>query len=203
MAHTTAQQRTAHPRQSHFALPNLLTMARIAAVPLIVASLYFLEPPEAHWIAFVLFAAASVTDFLDGYIARAWAMQSKLGRMLDPIADKLLVGVSLLMLVYDETIAGCAIFAAAIILFREITVSGLREFLAELDVKLHVTHLAKWKTVVQMIAIGALLLGPGVPLLWGVISVTELGLGLLWVSAFLTLVTGFDYLTAALNHIDD
>lgn len=178
-------------------------MARIAAVPAIVCTLYFLDAPHRHWIAFALFAAASITDFFDGYLARAWSLQSKLGRMLDPIADKLLVGVSLLLLVYDGAIAGCAIFAAAIILFREITVSGLREFLAELDVKLHVTHLAKWKTGVQMIAVGALLLGPGLPALWGVISVTEIGLSLLWVSAFLTLVTGFDYLKAALQNIDD
>ncbi|MEM7778078.1 MAG: CDP-diacylglycerol--glycerol-3-phosphate 3-phosphatidyltransferase [Pseudomonadota bacterium] len=190
-------------RPSHFTLPNILTMSRIAVVPLIVATLYAVEGAVAHWIAFGLFLFASATDYLDGYLARAMSLQSQLGRMLDPIADKLLVGVSILMLVYDDTIAGHAIWAAAIILFREITVSGLREFLAELNVKLHVTHLAKWKTGIQMMAVGALLLGPGTTPIWGVVDITEVGLGLLWISAILTIVTGLDYLKAALRNIED
>lgn len=192
-----------HARHTRFALPNLLTMARIAAVPVILMCFYFIDGPLKHWISFSLFTAASVTDYLDGALARAMSLQSKLGRMLDPIADKLLIGVTVLLLVYDGTIAGCAIFPAAIILFREITVSGLREFLAELQVKLHVTQFAKWKTILQMVAIGTLLIGPALPTIWGVVDVTWIGLVLLWVSATLTLITGLDYLRAALLHIDD
>jgi CDP-diacylglycerol--glycerol-3-phosphate 3-phosphatidyltransferase/cardiolipin synthase len=178
-------------------LPNLLTYGRIAAVPALVICLYVLEGQHRHWIAFAVFAAASLTDWLDGYLARAWGQQSTIGRMLDPIADKLLVGAALLMLVYDRTITGPAIFAAAIILCREILVSGLREFLAELNVKIRVSRLAKWKTAVQMIALGALLVGPAAErMLPGIISA---GIALLWVAALLTLWTGYGYLRAAVG----
>lgn len=182
-------------------LPNVLTYGRILAVPGLVACLFFLQGDLARWLAFTLFVAASLTDWLDGYLARAWKQQSALGRMLDPIADKLLVGTSLLMLTHFNTIYGWHIWAAVIILCREILVSGLREFLAELNVTIHVTQLAKWKTTLQMIALAVLLAGPAgdkiVPI------VTSSGLALLWVAALLTLVTGYDYLRAAVQHAID
>ncbi len=134
--------------------PNVLTYGRIIAVPIVVGCLFFLEGDAARWTALALFAAACITDWLDGYLARALSQQSSLGAMLDPIADKLLVGAVLLMLVYDGTITGASIWATIIIMCREILVSGLREFLAELNVKVHVTELAKWKTTLQMIALG-------------------------------------------------
>src|SRR5690606_3802703 len=109
---------------------------------------------------FALFVAAGLTDWLDGYLARAWEQQSTLGAMLDPIADKLLVGAVLMMLVHDGTIGGWSIWAAIIILCREILVSGLREFLAELNVRIRVTQLAKWKTAAQMVALAVLVAGP-------------------------------------------
>lgn len=179
-------------------IPNLLTISRVVAVPLLVASLFFLEGDQARWISVILFALAAISDFLDGYLARIWQQQSALGRMLDPIADKLLVGAVLLMLVYDGTIAGWSIWAALIILCREILVSGLREFLAELRVKLHVSWLAKWKTVLQMLALGLLLAGPAGETPF--IDITQLGLSLLWASAILTLWTGYGYLSAAIDH---
>jgi len=182
-------------------LPNLLTYGRILAVPALAGSLVILPAPWSHWIAFALFAAASITDFLDGYLARAWKQQSELGRMLDPIADKLLVGITILMLVYSQTVGGLAIGAAVIILAREIVVSGLREFLAELRVKLHVTWLSKWKTGMQMCALGVLLIGPALPSLAPYINVTGIGIGMLWIAAILTLYTGFDYLKAAVEHV--
>lgn len=182
-----------HPALS---LPNILTYGRIAAVPVLVVCQYLLEGELRHWVAFAVFAAASMTDWLDGYLARIWSQQSAIGRMLDPIADKLLVGATLLMLVFDRTITGPAIFAAAIILCREILVSGLREYLAELNVKVLVSKLAKWKTAVQMVALAVLLIGPaGERFVPGTIT---LGLSLMWLAAILTLWTGFDYLKAAM-----
>ena len=137
-------------RASPTSLPNLLTYGRIAAVPAMVAAFLLLEGDDRRWIAFAIFVVASVTDWLDGYLARIWKQQSALGRMLDPIADKLLVGAALLLLVHDGTISTTSIWAALIILSREILVSGLREFLAELNVRVHVSRLAKWKTTMQM-----------------------------------------------------
>ena len=180
-------------------LPNILTYGRIAAVPAVVAVLYFMEGDTAHWIALVLFCAACITDWLDGYLARAWEQQSTLGRMLDPIADKLLVGAVLMMLVYDRTISGPAIFAAVIILSREILVSGLREFLAELNVKILVSRLAKWKTAFQMIALGALLAGPAAERELQISGITSIGIALLWLAALLTLWTGYDYIKAGVS----
>jgi cardiolipin synthase (CMP-forming) len=177
-------------------LPNILTYGRILAVPALVAVLYFMHGDAARWIAFALFAAAGITDWLDGYLARVWEQQSTLGRMLDPIADKLLVGAVLMMLVYDGTLGGVAIFAAIIILCREILVSGLREFLAELNVKIRVSRLAKWKTALQMVALGVLLAGPAAENL--VPGITMVGVALLWVAAVLTLWTGYDYLKAGI-----
>jgi CDP-diacylglycerol--glycerol-3-phosphate 3-phosphatidyltransferase/cardiolipin synthase len=179
-------------------LPNVLTYGRMIAVPALVACLFFLKGDLARWSAFALFVLAGITDWLDGYLARAWEQQSTLGRMLDPIADKLLVGAVLMMLVYDNTVAGWSIWAAIIILLREILVSGLREVLAELNVKIHVTQLAKWKTTMQMIALGVLLAGPAAEKI--VPGIMTGGLVLLWIAALLTLWTGYDYLKAGIVH---
>jgi cardiolipin synthase (CMP-forming) len=178
-------------------LPNVLTYLRILAVPAVVLCLLAIEGTGARWWALAVYVVACLTDWLDGFLARVWHQQSALGRMLDPIADKLLVGTTLLMLTSDNTISGVHMVAAVIILCREILVSGLREFLAELNVRVHVTQLAKWKTTVQMIALGVLLAGPaGDKILPGI---TAAGLAMLWVAALLTLWTGFDYLKAAVR----
>lgn len=186
-------------------LPNLLTYARIVAVPLVVAC-FFIQgelngSDTARWWALVIFAVASITDWLDGYLARIWQQTSTIGRMLDPIADKLLVAAVLLVLAADGTIAGWTTWAAIVILCREILVSGLREYLAELKVSVPVTRLAKWKTATQMVAIAFLLAGPAGDRI--VPFVTETGIFLLWVSAIVTLYTGYDYFRAGLRHIDD
>jgi cardiolipin synthase len=184
-------------------LPNLLTYGRIAAVPAVAACLFGVTIFEAglwlRWVALAIFIVAAVTDMLDGWAARAYGGFSKLGRMLDPIADKLLVGASLLMLAADDTIRGWSLWAAFVILCREILVSGLREYLAELRVSVPVSRLAKWKTTLQLVAIGFLLAGPaGDVVLPGT---TQMGIFLLWTSALLTLYTGFDYFRAGLRHI--
>ncbi|MEM1376034.1 MAG: CDP-diacylglycerol--glycerol-3-phosphate 3-phosphatidyltransferase [Pseudomonadota bacterium] len=186
-----------------FSIPNLLTYGRILAVPVIVVLFFIpnkLEPSLAmRWAAFVLFTVASLTDWLDGYLARKLNETSNIGRMLDPIADKLLVSVILLLLAADGTIAGWSLWAAVIILCREILVSGLREYLASAKVSVPVTQLAKWKTTAQLVAIGFLLLGPAGDSIMP--YVTETGLGLLWVSALLTLYTGYDYFRSGMRHV--
>ena len=181
-----------------WSLPNILTYLRIVAVPAVVAAFY-IEGDTGRWLAFGLFAAASITDYFDGYLARLWKQQSTLGRMLDPIADKLLVSVCLLVLTYYGTIGGFSLWAAVIILMREIFVSGLREFLADLKVSVPVTRLAKWKTTLQLVAIGILLLGPtGDKLVNGI---TELGIAMLWTAALVTLYTGYDYFRSGVVHL--
>ena len=186
-----------------YALPNLLTYGRIAAVPVVVGCLYWQALLGGglwlRWLALVIFIGAALTDILDGYIARAWQQQSRLGRMLDPIADKLLVSACLLMLAADGTIAGWSLWAAIIILCREILVSGLREFLAELRVSVPVTQLAKWKTFMQLLAVGFLLAGRAGDLIIPYVTLT--GLILLWLSALLTLYTGWDYMRAGINYL--
>jgi cardiolipin synthase len=179
-------------------VPNLLTYARLCAVPLIAIVLFFVEGDMRNWLAVGIFVAASITDFLDGYVARAWGQQSLLGRMLDPIADKLLVGATLLMLVSDQTISGWSLWAALTILSREILVSGLREFLAELNVLVAVSRLAKWKTGVQMVALSFLLTGEAGNVAFHAV---DLGLVLLWMAAILTIYTGFDYFRAGLKYV--
>jgi cardiolipin synthase len=179
-------------------LPNLLTLSRILAIPLVVA-IFFVPGDYARWFACVLFSAAAVTDWLDGHMARRWAQQSELGRFLDPIADKLLVSATLFMLVAKGRFsAEWALLPALVILCREILVSGLREYLAELRVGLPVSRLAKWKTAIQMVAIGVLIVGDAGP---AVLPVVWIGETLLWVAAILTLVTGYDYLRAGLAHM--
>jgi len=179
-------------------LPNLLTLSRILAIPIVVASFY-VPGDYARWFACALFSAAGLTDWLDGHMARRWAQQSELGRFLDPIADKLLVAATLFMLVAKGRLsAEWALLPALVILCREILVSGLREYLAELRVGLPVSKLAKWKTAIQMVAIGVLIVGDAGP---AFLSVTAIGESLLWVAALLTLVTGYDYLRAGLAHM--
>ncbi|MGB3502156.1 MAG: CDP-diacylglycerol--glycerol-3-phosphate 3-phosphatidyltransferase [Mesorhizobium sp.] len=188
-------------------IPNLLTYARIIAVPLIVLCFFLegrLESSDfARWCALFLFAAASVTDYLDGYLARIWQQTSNIGRMLDPIADKLLVATCLMLLAADpvETIHGWSLWAAIVILCREILVSGLREYLASLKVSIPVTRLAKWKTAVQMFAIGFLLAGPAGDKILP--YTTQIGVVLLWIAAIITLYTGYDYFRAGLKHVVD
>ncbi|KXF77742.1 CDP-diacylglycerol--glycerol-3-phosphate 3-phosphatidyltransferase [Paramesorhizobium deserti] len=192
-------------RKNALSLPNILTYGRIIAVPLVVLC-FFVEgslksSDTARWTALAIFAVASITDFFDGYLARIWKQTSTIGRMLDPIADKLLVSACLLLLAADRTIAGWTLWAAIIILCREILVSGLREYLAELKVSVPVSTLAKWKTTMQMIAIGFLLAGHAgdkyLP------HTTEIGITLLWISALVTLYTGWDYFRAGLKHVID
>lgn len=186
-------------------LPNLLTYGRILAVPIIVLCFYMegkLQSSDlARWTALAIFVIASITDFLDGYLARAWNQTSNIGRMLDPIADKLLVSVCLLLLAADTDgiIAGWTLWAAIIILCREILVSGLREYLAELKVSVPVSLLAKWKTAVQMTAIAFLLAGPAGDKILP--YTTEIGIMLLWIAAVITLITGYDYFRVGLKHV--
>jgi cardiolipin synthase len=178
-------------------LPNLLTLSRIAAIPLIVGFLY-LKSDFWSWAAFVLYAAACITDFFDGYIARRMDRVSALGRFLDPIADKLIIASIIMVLVATYHITGWATLAALIILCREILVSGLREFLAELRVGVPVSVLAKWKTMVQMVALGFLIIGDAGP---AAINCPLIGQILLWIAAALTLITGYDYLIVGLKHM--
>ncbi|MEM5500551.1 CDP-diacylglycerol--glycerol-3-phosphate 3-phosphatidyltransferase [Ahrensia kielensis] len=186
-----------------FSLPNVLTYARILAVPLIVLCFFtegqLASSDTARWVALFIFALASVTDFLDGYLARRWQQISNIGRMLDPIADKLLVSVVLLLLVGLDTIVDWSLWAAVIILCREILVSGLREYLAALKVSVPVSQVAKWKTAIQMIAIGFLLAGEAGDKVLPYTS--EIGLTLLWISAIVTIYTGWDYFRAGMRHV--
>ena len=212
---------TTRGQTKSMSLPNILTYARIAAIPVVVGCIYWQSimdgPLWLRWVALAVFLAAAVTDYLDGYYARIWDQQSAFGRMLDPIADKLLVASCLLMLAADGSINRWTLWAAFVILCREILVSGLREFLAELRVSVPVTQLAKWKTTLQLVAIGFLLGGEAVDyylphsfLEWRwrygdepLPLTTSIGLVLLWISAILTLYTGWDYFRAGLRHIID
>ena len=177
-------------------LPNLLTLSRILAVPLLVWTLWWPQWQAGYWAAFALYCLMGITDYFDGYLARAKGTVSKLGIFLDPIAEKIMVGAVILMLVATRDIAGVHVIAGLIILLREIAVSGLREFLAGLQVSIPVSRLAKWKTALQFVALGALILG-------GVWPVAQtVGLITLWLAAGLTLITGWDYLRVGVRHMD-
>jgi cardiolipin synthase len=185
-------------------LPNLLTLSRILAVPILVFLLWRPQPLD-YAITFVLYCIVGITDYFDGYLARAQGRISRLGQFLDPIADKIMIGAVLVMLIASRRenptpeIAGLHIIPALIILLREIIVSGLREFLAELRISVPVSALAKWKTTFQMVALGALILGGALPQQpW----VHDVGIVCLWAAAALTLVTGYDYLRTGLKHMD-
>ena len=200
-----ARRRDRMYRRYMLSLPNLLTLSRIFAVPILVALLW-----HPGWLgyalAFLIYCIAGITDYFDGYLARAQGTVSKLGIFLDPIADKIMVAATVVMLVSTEqvigghpVIAGWHVIAALIILLREIAVSGLREFLAQLSVSIPVSRLAKWKTTFQMVSLGALILAGALP---GQPWVHLLGLGCLWLAAVLTLLTGWDYLRVGLRHMD-
>jgi cardiolipin synthase (CMP-forming) len=185
-------------------LPNLLTLSRILAVPILVFLLWRPTPID-YAITFVLYCIVGITDYFDGYLARAQARISRLGQFLDPIADKIMVAAVIVMLVSTRNNSGepvihsFHILAALVILLREIIVSGLREFLAPLNVSMPVSNLAKWKTTFQLVSLGALILGGAFPTQpW----VHTVGLGSLWAAAALTLVTGYDYLRIGLRHMD-
>jgi cardiolipin synthase (CMP-forming) len=188
------------PGEKIWLWPNMLTYGRIAAVP-VVAGLLMYDGLTARWLALAVYVLAAISDFFDGYLARIWNQQSALGRMLDPIADKVLVSVVLLVLAAAGSLSGGHMWAAIIITAREVLVSGLREFLGELRVSVPVTKIAKWKTTVQLIAVGVLIAGPAgnavVP------GFNSAGLVLLWVAAALTLYTGYDYFRAGLRHVVD
>ncbi|WP_213980335.1 CDP-diacylglycerol--glycerol-3-phosphate 3-phosphatidyltransferase [Sphingomonas sp. dw_22] len=180
-------------------LPNILTLSRILAVPLLAGFLWWPEWRLGYGIAFALYCLMGITDYFDGYLARAQGTVSKLGVFLDPIADKIMVAAVILILSGRQVIADFHLIAALVILVREIAVSGLREFLGGLQVSLPVSRLAKWKTTLQLAALGLLILSgtlPGWP--W----MQSVSLAALWVAAGLTLVTGWDYLRVGLKHMD-
>jgi len=186
-------------------IPNILTVSRIVAIPVVLGFIY-LGGEVGNWLAFSAYTYACITDFFDGYLARAWHQQSAFGRFLDPIADKLLVAGVLLMLVGVQTVSAIHVLPAAVILCREILVSGLREFLAEARVSMPVSLLAKWKTTIQMLALGFLIVGfigpdfgPYGPI--GPVSTWEIGIFGLWAAALITIITGYDYLRSGLRHI--
>lgn len=178
-------------------LPNLLTLYRIAIIPILLIFLYA-DATWARWIALLLFISAGATDYLDGYLARNRGQVSALGRFLDPIADKLLVSAVILILVAVDRVTGLTILPALVILCREILVSGLREYLAEIQVPMPVSRLAKWKTTIQMVALGFLIVGDAGPAFLPVQTIGEVGI---WLAALLTLVTGYDYLSRGLKHM--
>ena len=186
-------------------LPNLLTLSRIFAVPILVFLLWKPAPWD-YAITFLLYCIVGITDYFDGYLARAQGQISKLGQFLDPIADKIMVAAVLVMLMASRKADGDApiienfnVIPAIVIMLREIIVSGLREFLAELKVSMPVSSLAKWKTTLQLVSLGALILGGALP---GEPWVHMVGVLSLWAAAALTLVTGYDYLRTGLRHMD-
>jgi CDP-diacylglycerol--glycerol-3-phosphate 3-phosphatidyltransferase/cardiolipin synthase len=185
-------------------LPNLLTLSRIFAVPILVWLLWWPQWEAGYAAAFVVYCLMGVTDYFDGYLARAQGTVSKLGVFLDPIADKIMIAAVILMLVgtrFEDRaiITGVHLIAALVILLREIMVSGLREFLGGIQVSIPVSKLAKWKTTLQLVALGALILAGGFPE-YGWIKLV--GLATLWGAAALTLITGWDYLRIGLKHMD-
>ncbi|WP_206933850.1 CDP-diacylglycerol--glycerol-3-phosphate 3-phosphatidyltransferase [Roseococcus thiosulfatophilus] len=182
-------------------LPNLLTISRILAIPVMVL-LVAIQAPWADMAACAVFSAAAITDYFDGKLARDWQITSDFGRMLDPIADKLLVGAALMLLAGFDRLGEFGLLPAIVILLREILVSGLREYLAGLKVGLPVTKLAKWKTGFQMGALGVLLAGDtGAAVIGlGFLPVAIIGEAMLWTAAALTLMTGWDYWVAGLRH---
>lgn len=179
-------------------LPNILTLSRIAVIPVLVG-LFYLEGEVWRWVGCMLFSAAGITDYFDGRFARSRAQVTTVGVFLDPIADKLLVAATILMLVAFDRISGLVVLPALVILCREVLVSGLREFLAGLQVGVPVSRLAKWKTMLQMLALGFLIVGDAGPDAVPVVLIGETGL---WLAAMLTLVTGYDYLVTGLRHMN-
>ncbi len=194
-------------------LPNLLTVLRLFAAPMVPVLFLFFHRPWADWLALALFLGAAVTDYFDGYLARLWKQQSRFGTMLDPIADKAMVVIALALLCATSGLSPWMVLPATAILFREICVSGLREFMGDLAGLLKVTPLAKWKTTLQMVSVGILFLATGLVevertaaevsflLGWSAWLANLAGLTLLWLAAGLTVITGADYFVKALPHL--
>jgi len=185
--------------QAMLTLPNLLTLSRIVTVPLLIALMWWPGWTTGYAFAFALYCLMGITDYFDGYLARSSGAVSRLGIFLDPIADKIMVAAVILILVHNRDIHGWHVIAALVILLREIAVSGLREFLAGLKVSVPVSQLAKWKTTLQLVSLGALVLAGATPA-WPLPQ--QVGLVSLWGAAVLTLVTGWDYLRVGLKHMD-
>ncbi len=180
-----------------YSLPNLLTLSRIFAI-LPITAMFYLEGDLWRWISFGLYCVAGMTDYFDGLLARSTGSVSKIGRFLDPIADKLMVAAIIVMLIATDRLSGYAVLAGLIIVIREIAVSGLREFLAEAKVGVPVSNLAKWKTMIQIFALGFLLVGEASP---AAIPSETIGEILLWIAAGLTVITGYDYLRVGVRHM--
>ncbi|MCL4157185.1 UNVERIFIED_CONTAM: hypothetical protein GTU68_016817 [Idotea baltica] len=177
-------------------VPNILTIARVIAAPCVALSFAVFERPFADWLAFVLFTGAAFTDFVDGWYARKFNASSAFGKMLDPIADKAMVIISLFSLAVLYGVNWWFAIPATVILLREVLVSGLREYLG--SIKLDVTKLAKWKTTAQMMAIAGLFLAAG----WNTyFDIAQISMGLLWIAAALTLITGWDYFQKGMRYI--
>tara|TARA_Y100000590_G_scaffold392374_1_gene469737 strand:- start:967 stop:1536 length:570 start_codon:yes stop_codon:yes gene_type:complete len=185
-------------------IPNILTIGRIILVPILIGTFY-LPGALGDWIPFFIFGLACFTDFLDGLLARLYREESKLGELLDPVADKIIVGTALILLVMDDTIRDYEVIAAIIIMIREILISGLREFLAKVQVAMPVTKLAKFKTFIQMLSIAILLSGESGNKIvnFGDYDAHTIGIILLWVTAFLTIYTGYDYVRKGIHHATD
>ena len=189
-----------------FNVPNMLTLSRIVMIPGVT---WFLWQGDdiSRWIAMLFYFVAAVSDFFDGYFARVLNQTSVIGQFLDPIADKLLVASILMVLVANGQVDDIHFLAGLVIMMREIAVSGLREFLGGIQVSVPVSSLAKWKTTAQILCLGFLIVGPASDpfpwefLSWITVPSSEIGIGLLWVSAILTLITGADYLRAGLKHM--
>lgn len=177
-------------------IANQLTLSRILVIPVILL-LLIIPHAWAAWLALILFAAAGITDWLDGYMARRENKVTALGQFLDPIADKLLVSAVILLLVYSKQIDGMTVIPAVIILLREVAVSGLREFLAGVKVSVPVSHLGKWKTAIQIVALGFLIMGRYSPAAIPSTFIGDIGL---WIAGCITVITGFDYWRASERH---
>ena len=190
-------------------IPNILTIGRIWVIPLVVFALYFKENIWMSWLSVLLFALAGVTDFFDGYLARHLNQGSSFGRVLDPIADKLLVGAVIVMLAYTGRLdEGYCFIPAVIIMCREILVSGLREYLAEIQVGCPVTRLAKWKTTIQMLALPIMMVAHHHLMLdgfeyFGIDIISYMGIFFMWLAATLTVITGYDYWSSGRKYMEN
>lgn len=208
-----------YPYAMRWTVPNILTTLRLLAAPGVAVLFLYFNRPFADWLALTLFVTAALTDFVDGYLARLWKQESRYGAMLDPIADKAMVVIAIMVLTGYSGMNPWLILPATVILFREVFVSGMREFLGERASLLKVTKLAKWKTTAQMIAIAVLFLGTGlayieagspvaghgdVPAHVSYAAVaTWIGLALIWIAAALTAITGWDYYRKAGPYLRD
>ena len=189
-------------------VPNILTALRLLAAPGVAVMFLYFHRPWADWFALVLFISAAATDWFDGYLARAWKQTTKLGAMLDPIADKAMVVIALMVIVGYSSMSPWLVLPATVILFREVFVSGLREFLGDTAGTLKVTQLAKWKTTAQMIAIAVLFAQDVFEHYFGAttrgaVVLGHAGLWLLWIAAALTLLTGYDYFRKSIPYLKD